>query len=479
MRIPRHRSLALAIAIAFAFLTLIPPPLAHARDPDTVLPTYLIEAVRVEGNEKTKEWVILHTLIVGPGEQLSVDDPRFELSRLRVLGLGYFSDVRLRLKKGSRRGRVILVVKVVERNTIVLTDFFLGSSEATLIWGGLGLAENNFLGRGIRLSGAFVLGSDPEVDLAGVQQSYLLEVGATRIAGTSLSLNTSVGVLDGSDFFRRSGVEASGDPTNFLSIRYQRVGGNVGVGFDLVRMVRMYINYRIEYINADLPDGAVRTRPDGTTAPIAFGVKDNSSMLSMLGISLEWDSRSDPVLPHSGTLFSVAGDFSSTFIGSSYEFFKLRALLKHYIPVSWGHVISLQLVGGVMFGEAPFFEKFFVGDFNDLIPSRSLRLNFSTLPSRDIFGTSIDGKRYEEFALRFSLEYIIPWFRGGRFFYSGDFFINAGVLMLTSNDELAVRDQDLSASIPVDLTLNAGLRLDTYVGVFSLSFGNALGRIPF
>jgi len=435
--------------------------------------------VRVEGNEKTKDWVILHALMVGPGDQLAVDDSRFELSRLRVLGLGYFSDVRMRLKKGSARGRVILVVAVKERNSIVLTDFFLGSSEATLIWGGLGLAENNFLGRGIRLSGAFVLGSDPEVDLAGVQQSYLLEVGATRIAGTSLSLSTSIGVLDGSDFFRRSGAEASGDPTNFLSIRYQRVGGNVGVGFDLTRMVRLYVNYRIEYISADLPDGAVRTRLDGTTTPIAFGVKDGSSMLSMLGVTVEWDTRSDPVLPHSGTLFSVAGDFSSAFLGSAYEFFKLRALLKHYIPVSWGHVISVQLVGGVVVGDAPFFEKFFVGDFNDLIPERNLRLNFSTLPSRDIFGTSIAGKRYEEFALRASLEYIIPWFRGGSLFYSGDFFINAGVLMLTSKDELGVRDQDLGDSIPVDLTLNAGLRLDTYVGVFSLSFGNALGRIPF
>ena len=443
------------------------------------MPIYLIEAVRVEGNDKTRDWVILHALLVGPGEQLSVDDPRFEISRLRILGMGYFSDVRLELKKGSARGRVILVIKVTERNTIVLTDFFFGSSEATTLWGGLGLAETNLLGRGISLSGAFVLGSDPEVDLAGVQQSYLLQLGASRIAGTSLSITGSVGVVDGSDFFRRSGLDDSGDPTNFLSIRYQRVGGSVGMGFDLVRMVRMYVDYRVEYIHADLPNGAVNTRPDGTTRPIAFGVKDGGSMLSLLGLSVEWDTRSDPVLPHRGTLLSISADFSSSLIGSGYDFFKLRALLKHYVPVKWGHVLSLQLVAGVVFGDAPFFEKFFVGDFNDLVPSRNLRLNFSTLPSRDIFGTSIDNKRYEEFALRASLEYIIPWFRGGRFFYSGDFFVNAGVLMLTSKEELKVRDEDLSASIPVDLTLNAGLRLDTYIGVFSLSLGNALGRIPF
>ena len=56
---------------------------------------------------------------------------------------------------------------------------------------------------------------------------------------------------------------------------------------------------------------------------------------------------------------------------------------------------------------------------------------------------------------------------------------NVGLIMLTSRKELQVRDQDLSGSIPIDMTLDAGLRLDTRVGVFRLSIGNGLGRIPF
>jgi hypothetical protein len=57
--------------------------------------------------------------------------------------------------------------------------------------------------------------------------------------------------------------------------------------------------------------------------------------------------------------------------------------------------------------------------------------------------------------------------------------VDVGLLMLTSRKELQVRDQDLSGSIPIDMTLDAGLRLDTRVGVFRLSIGNGLGRIPF
>jgi hypothetical protein len=34
------------------------------------------------------------------------------------------------------------------------------------------------------------------------------------------------------------------------------------------------------------------------------------------------------------------------------------------------------------------------------------------------------------------------------------------------------------AAFPVDLLLDAGLRVDTEIGVFELSFANALGRLP-
>ena len=35
------------------------------------------------------------------------------------------------------------------------------------------------------------------------------------------------------------------------------------------------------------------------------------------------------------------------------------------------------------------------------------------------------------------------------------------------------------ASLPIDLTGDLGLRLDTYVGIFTISIANALSRISF
>lgn len=33
-------------------------------------------------------------------------------------------------------------------------------------------------------------------------------------------------------------------------------------------------------------------------------------------------------------------------------------------------------------------------------------------------------------------------------------------------------------ALPLDLVLDAGLRVDTEVGIFELTFANALGRVP-
>jgi len=467
------------VTLAVALWLCLAPAQAAAEEASSLTPAYLIESIKIKGNSKTWDYVIRRALLVSPGERLNVDDPRFDLSRFRVLSLGYFSDVRLKLEKGSSRGKVILVVQVVERGTIILTELFLGTSEATTAWGGLGVAEHNFLGRGISVQGAFVLGADPEVERGQLQQSYLLRASMRQLGGGSLSVSASVRYLDGSDFFRRSGLENSSDPEDFLSIRYRRIGGTLGLGFDLARFIRFYVDYRGEMVDSEVPTGVARKDPDGRSEPIDFGIREGTSGLSSLSVMLERDTRSDPVLPQRGSLLSIASTVSTGLLGSSFDYFKLAASYRHYFHMRWGHIIAAGARGGVLFGEAPFFEKFFIGDFNDLVPGRTLGLNFSTLPSRDIFGTAIDSKRYEEFALLTAVEYIVPWFRGGKFAYGGDFFLRVGLLFLTSRDELKMRDRSLSESIPVDMSVDAGLRLDTKYGIFRFSIGNLLGRIPF
>jgi outer membrane protein insertion porin family len=484
----RDRSLGYRVSRAIGWIlcaalvsTLAPVTEAHAEKPDNtaLAPSYAIEAIEILGAKKTREYVIRQALSVKVGQRLSVEDARFRASRYRVLALGFFSEVNLRLKKGSRRGRVILVLEVVERGTIVLSDLYFGVSAATNAWGGIGLAEKNFLGRGIALEGAFVLGADPDVERAALQQSYWIRVSAPRVGGGPIELSASFIYLDGSEFFQQSGPESSSRPSDFLSVRYKRIGGTFGLSFDIGRYTRLSIDYRAEALDAVIPRGAVWRHPAGRSQPIDFDISNGKTALSLVSTSLEYDTRSDPVLPESGTLFRLTADASTQLMASSYSYIKLTASYRRYFKLPWKHIVSIEALGGLIFGDAPFFEQFFIGDLSDLVPGRSLGLNFSTLPSRDIFGTNIDQKRYEELAIRTVVEYVIPWFRGGNWAYAGDLFFRVGLIFLSSKEDLVSRDVDLGAALPLDLTLDFGLRLDTRFGVFRLSIGNGLGRLPF
>ena len=61
-----------------------------------------------------------------PGDVLDVEDPEIELVRYRLLGTGFFATVQLSLRKGEKRGGAVLVIDMVERNTLILQNLFLG-----------------------------------------------------------------------------------------------------------------------------------------------------------------------------------------------------------------------------------------------------------------------------------------------------------------------------------------------------------------
>jgi hypothetical protein len=142
-----------------------------------------------------------------------------------------------------------------------------------------------------------------------------------------------------------------------------------------------------------------------------------------------------------------------------------------------GHIIGVHGFLGGIAGDAPYFDRFFVGDLNSLLPPRSLGLNFSTQPSHNFLGTEIASHRYDNLAGRLVVEYAVPvWSRHG-LLYRGDAFAAFGIFAVSNADDLEHRA--FGKAVASDLTADLGLRLDTIIGIFTLSVGNAVGRIPF
>src|SRR5439155_24737930 len=94
------------------------------------------------------------------GDVLDVDDPEIELTRYRLLGTGFFKTVQLSLRRGSKRGSAVLVVEVVERNTFIVQNLWIGiaadedtagNSKPQSAYVGVQAAETNLAGTGITL----------------------------------------------------------------------------------------------------------------------------------------------------------------------------------------------------------------------------------------------------------------------------------------------------------------------------------------
>jgi outer membrane protein assembly factor BamA len=442
---------------------------------------YVVEAIRIQGNRTTHRSVIQRHLGIRVGDVIGAADPRVVRARLELLSTGLFRDVSFALAKGSRPGRVVLEVRISERGSLVLQALHFGFSDATPFWGGLEIAENNFLGRGLQLSGGFVIGgAHQEIGGSRIKHAERLRFAWPGLIAGRVGLSVLLLYAQASDYFRLGGSNPDGsDLESFAALAYQRAGGVIGAFLPVGARNFLGVDYRFEWIWARLPTGAVRTFPNGREERIDWALRRDVSYLSTVAVSFVRDTRNDATLPSSGMRLELLGEVGTSWMGSTYVFVKGQVSFAKFWPVTrHRHVIGLDLFGGVIIGEAPLFNRFHIGDLSEFLPNRALGLSFCTRPSRNLLGNRIAEMTYEDLAARVGVSYSIPLSRGGRYIHGSDLYASFGLLLLMSRQDMRIRDQGLWSAIPLDLTFDLGFRLDTYIGVLTLSFGNSLGWIP-
>ena len=133
----------------------------------------------------------------------------------RLRATGSFKRVTLRVEPlEDDPDRVELVVEVVERSTVSISDIYLGGSALTPFRGGIALAERNFLGRGVLLGGALIWGTQPRVGKSRRQQAYKAFAEAPRLRGVPVGILVSSWFISASEPYRVEGAEddeAAGD----------------------------------------------------------------------------------------------------------------------------------------------------------------------------------------------------------------------------------------------------------------------------
>lgn len=469
-------------------LTLAEMPSRQGRD----AVRYVLEDVEIRGNTKTRRHVVERYVPFRRGDILDVDNPALTLTRYRLLGTGFFRDVQFSLRKGSQRGRVILVIEVTERNTIVLTDLAMGVSADADTRGeqrplaafmGVAAAERNLAGTGITLGSALALSQGATTDSAIDQFALRVSFLDPAFLGSTWALSGELLYNDAIDFFGNSGV-LTDDPrpgqAPHAVLEYKRSGGQLGVGRYVSLSTQLWLTYRLETIGDVRMPRAAAHDYGGQIEPIDFRILPGRSVLSFVRAALQHDTRDHPLLTTTGWLASASVDVSLSPAGSDYPYQRVDLSAQRWWPLPWKHVISLQFFGGAIAGDAPLFEQYYVGDFTDFQPGRLLGLNFDRRPAPNFLHTAIQEVRYAEYALKLNAEYRIPLYRGVRSVFGIDFFATFGAFALAGRHEIEHPSPAYHglARIPLDLTANLGVRLDTSLGGFTFSVSNVLGFLP-
>lgn len=444
-------------------------------DGDGFGPRIHIEAIEVSGNSSTETAVIVGALPIKVGDHLRAGSSKLESARYRVLSLGFFRKVELSLAKGSERGQVILLVEVEERGTIVLNRIFFGNSLIMPWWAGIDLTERNFLGTGVGVGGAFVLTGEGEPAGSRSQRSFVLRVSDSAFFATRFGWQASAYALEASEPYRERGSPDDGDPANFRAFDYGRIGGRASISSRIGSLAQLHLGGRVERIRADVPEDPVQELPGGDVRDIDVHLDDGVSHLVSVFAAYDRDTRADPVLPYDGDRLLFHGEAATDAIAGDYQYVGLRAKYQHWWPVSGPeHVISAHLTGGLVLGDAPLFERIHVGDLNRMVAARALGLITSATPSLDLLNLSTDELAYGEVGGLAEVQYSYKLFRSSRhWIYGGEVFVGTGLWALATTEDVDARE-----SPPIDLLVDAGLRLDTEIGIFELSLANALGRLP-
>ncbi|WP_372572848.1 outer membrane protein assembly factor BamA [Ruegeria jejuensis] len=240
-------------------------------------PRIFVERIDIEGNTTTLDRVIRNQFRTVEGDPFNPREIRESAERIRALGFFANSDVETR--EGSTPDRVIVDVDVEEQPTGSLN---LGGNYSAADGFGLavGLTENNFLGRGQRVS--------LNVSTAQESERYTFSFTEPNLLGRDLQGDLALGY-------------AARD-SSFSNYDTRRVFFTPGVTFPVGELSSMQFRY-------DWGQSEMRQRDDQTVgAVIASEIAQGKRTASGLGLSYVYDSRRSGLDPTAGVLFRADVD---------------------------------------------------------------------------------------------------------------------------------------------------------------------------
>ncbi|MFP4661362.1 MAG: outer membrane protein assembly factor [Halanaerobiales bacterium] len=374
-----------------------------------------INEIIIDGNEKTRDFVILRELEFSEGDILNIKEMQKSFQKIARLNL--FEEFNPQLERVTDQENAANIV-------IDLTEAKTGNLGAGVTWsskdgwlGFINVSERNLLGNGQTLGFKWQFG--------GVT-NYSINFHEPWLFGT----RTSFGI----NLYDRSSDGTKLEVDNDVERDYQehRRGGNISLGHQLVDEWNGRIRLRIE-------DSTIDWVEDNDADDVNVIDTEEASVRS-LTLQVNRDTTNHPFNPTNGEVDTFSVEYAGQILGGDSDFTKYNLDIRRFYPgFRSQHAWALRLKAGSAQGEVPELEKYRLGG------SESLR------------GYE-NGSFTGEDLLLLNAEYRFPIVEN----FTGVVFTDAGNAW-DEGDEIDLDNLHFS--------YGAGLRMNTPIGQIRLDYG--------
>ncbi|MAE72332.1 MAG: hypothetical protein CME06_17920 [Gemmatimonadetes bacterium] len=297
-------------------------------------PTPIIEKIRVQGNSRTSEEVILNIIDLRPGDRLvpGVGDRQY----MKLLESGLFGDLHIRVEPGSEKGRAVYVIVVKERKNISSVDWEFGAVAPFGPFAAVAGRLTSPWGRGRQLSGNARFEDSRWALASTFVHPWLFW------SPWDIGLNLNLRYHDNERLFPflHDDPDVETDEGKF---RFIDLGTEPFVERQLGRRLRLHLGVMLDAI--EISGG------DTTFVGIEGSGADTERMTLALHPSLVFDGRTQAAL---GYRTGVDLQWAPPSLLGDHSYLRSETFLQLFLPVPRGHSLGLELRGASVDGDTDF-----------------------------------------------------------------------------------------------------------------------------
>lgn len=297
-----------------------------------------INRILISGNEKTKDYVIERNVLTEPGQVYNENLLKEDLVRLYATQA--FKDVTREIEPTDDPDKYDITINIEEQRTASISVGG-GIDSVTGVFGSVGIADNNFMGRNERISLNGIAGTGVILNDSSIKRRMNLQAELSYFKPYFYNADTS---LMSKIFYRDFGSYQVP-----LAIE-RRIGAEATVAHRMKYNKHVTGTFSLGLENIDVSEGdknKITSLYSRYNIPISERAKQlDGGLFLSLSPALLYDTRDSATVTRKGTMASLRFDEELGVLDFEKTHGKLTGMVKQYIPVGKKSSLSFTAKGG-------------------------------------------------------------------------------------------------------------------------------------